>query len=69
MSNYYEAAKNAGAKGQMDAGQGVIGAAYRYGRSIPALTRPGWTGPPSSFASEAWKAGRDAALAARKKEL
>lgn len=62
MGKYYEAAKLAGANGKMNCGQGTIGAAYRFGRDYPAEARPGWTGPPSSFASQAWKAGRDAAL-------
>jgi hypothetical protein len=65
VNKFYEAAKLAGASGKMDAGQGTIGAAYRFGRDNPSQERPKWTGPPSSFASQAWKAGRDAALATR----
>lgn len=61
-NNFYNAAKLSGERGKMDKGQGTVGRAYRFGRDNPGEPRPKWTGPPSSFASQAWKAGRDAAL-------
>lgn len=40
-------------------GQGILGAAYRFGRANPGAKAPGWLGGKSTPAYWGWKAGRD----------